>query len=172
MRLVVDVNIVHSSGGITAIHSTALKCREVLLTIYENQHKIVISSDLRHECVRHATPFSVSWYYQMKRNNLIEDIHDVRDETLREKILGCFPSDSVKKKVKKDIHLIEAALKTDKKILSNDQKERKKYCHASSSVTELNAIIWVNHLKNHDQVVNWLRCGASCSSAPHNWFLQ
>jgi|WetSurMetagenome_2_1015567.scaffolds.fasta_scaffold120279_3 hypothetical protein len=171
MRLVIDVNIVHSTEGMECPHPTSVQCRTILTTIFENNHKIVISSDLRHECVRHATKFSTIWYYQMKRNNLIEDIKNVRDESLRERILVCFPSEEVKKRVRKDIHLIEAALVTDKKIISNDLKERKKFKRISSSIIELEAIIWVSPNKNYEQIVEWLKRGASSDLALRDWFL-
>jgi hypothetical protein len=171
MRIVVDVNVARSSGGLEAKNAHSCRCRNALITIYEKKHKIVLSNDLRAECIRHASEFSVEWYYSMKRDNLIEDIKDARDPELRERILCHFSDDGARRNVEKDIHLIEAALKTDKKIISNDPKERRKFVKISPIVVELQTIIWTS-TSDSDSLIKWLNGGATCDLASSDWYIR
>lgn len=66
--------------------------------------------------------------------------------------------------MQEDIHLIEAALKADKIILSMDEEVKVCFIHAARKVVTLRMIGWINPCKNDhtldDIIVLWLQNGA------------
>jgi hypothetical protein len=62
----------------------------------------------------------------------------------------------------KDLCLIEAALATDKIVISlDDNTARKFFSEASVKIDELKDIVWVNPDKvDEEQPIEWLRNGA------------
>jgi hypothetical protein len=63
--------------------------------------------------------------------------------------------------MQEDIHLIEAALKTDKTILSMDEEVKECFIHAARTVVTLRPIGWINPCKSDhtldDIIVLWLQ---------------
>ena len=62
--------------------------------------------------------------------------------------------------VAKDVHLVEAALATDRLITSQDERVRSALRTASNNVGELKRIVWVNPTRGDEKPVDWLREGA------------
>lgn len=62
--------------------------------------------------------------------------------------------------VRKDIHLIHAALAADRSIVSCDETARRLFGNASASVTDLSPIIWVNPDQEEEEPIRWLEDGA------------
>ena len=60
----------------------------------------------------------------------------------------------------KDIHLIEAALLTDRVVVSNDNKVRNHFNSVSTTVHHLKLISWLNPTNADEDVVRWLWEGA------------
>ena len=58
--------------------------------------------------------------------------------------------------VRKDIHLIHAALATDHSIVSCDETARGLFGNASSVVPELSPIVWVNPDREEEKPIQWL----------------
>lgn len=56
----------------------------------------------------------------------------------------------------KDCHLIEAAINTDKRIISLDDKARELFVGLSLSVAAIKDIQWVNPTLDEEQAINWL----------------
>ena len=63
----------------------------------------------------------------------------------------------------KDFHLIEAALTTDKIVVSRDDRARSLF-----NVPELNTVVWVNPVTNHPDCLTWLAEGAQSTQ---RWLL-
>jgi hypothetical protein len=74
-------------------------------------------------------------------------------------------TDNQRLEVKKDIHLIEASLATDKIVVSlDDNTARRFFTQAAKEVEELcelKAIAWVNPDKLEEDSINWLKSGAN-----------
>ena len=62
--------------------------------------------------------------------------------------------------VAKDVHLVEAALATDRLITSQDERVRSVLRTASNNVGELKRIVWVNPIRGDETPTDWLRDGA------------
>jgi hypothetical protein len=83
------------------------------------------------------------------------------DKALREKINHAGANKKDLKAMLKDIHLIEAALKTDGTVISGDERVRKLFASASlKSVSEIKNIVWVNPCDSQDESIQWLKMGA------------
>ena len=60
----------------------------------------------------------------------------------------------------KDVHLIEAAIATDRLVASQDERARRAFGNASANVSELKQIVWVNPTQDEEKPIDWLRDGA------------
>ena len=61
----------------------------------------------------------------------------------------------------KDAHLIEAAVDTDRRVISCDETVRRLYRRVAPRVDDLREIIWVNPTKTADEEpISWLQDGA------------
>ena len=80
---------------------------------------------------------------------------------LRKKLEKLEFTDKDKEAMMKDIHLVEAALKTGQVILSSDDIARSLFRIASRRVGEIRHIIWVNPVHDEEKVIPWLDNGAS-----------
>ena len=63
--------------------------------------------------------------------------------------------------MQKDFHLLQAALATDRTVISLDETVRRLFVHASQQVGEIRDIIWVNPDRTaEEQPIEWLQNGA------------
>ncbi len=60
----------------------------------------------------------------------------------------------------KDVHLIEAALKADKIVISMDETVRRCFHEATQKIGTLKQIAWVNPCKSEEMPIQWLQDGA------------
>ena len=63
--------------------------------------------------------------------------------------------------MKKDLHLIQAARITDKRVISLDDTARNYFSAVSSQVGELRDILWVNPVNDDETPTQWLKDGAA-----------
>ncbi len=63
--------------------------------------------------------------------------------------------------MQKDFHLLEAALETDKTVISLDQTVRTLFAQAAQQVGEIRDVVWVNPDRTvEEQPIVWLQNGA------------
>ena len=81
------------------------------------------------------------------------------DGTLRNRIAA---SVSAQQRIgaAKDVHLLEAAIATDKLVSSCDKRAHSAFRDASVRVQELKQIVWVNPTRCEESPVRWLLDGA------------
>jgi hypothetical protein len=77
---------------------------------------------------------------------------DGRDESLRRRMI----TDAMLK----DVHLLEAALATDKRIISNDDRARNSF----RPIPDVRLVLWVNPSRPEEKAVEWLNSGAGIES--------
>ena len=65
----------------------------------------------------------------------------------------------------KDCLLIEAALATDKIVISLDEKVRRYFNQASVTVKNRKVILWINPDKSEDKAITWLQDDAKIEPA-------
>ena len=107
-----------------------------------------MTRELTGEWDRHESLFAARWRAEMRSRKKIVDIRDVENEDIRNQV-------QMSNAVLKDLHLVEAALATDKIVVSLDDR-----AHGDLRVEATRDIIWVNAVKEGGHAVYWLRNGA------------
>ena len=113
INLVIDASIARASGNEGAVYPTSKKCRDLLINVLEFRHGVVITPEIGAEWRRHQSSFTRKWRVRMEARKKVYRINVPQDIALREKMLRHTVSAKKKEAVKKDFHLIEAALRTN-----------------------------------------------------------
>ena len=130
------------------MHPTSFRSREFLDEVLKISHRIVMTVSLATEWDRHQSLYTARWRAEMRTRKKVLDIADVQNEDLRRQV-------PVSRAVQKDLHLIEAALATDKVVVSLDDRAQAALCvEATKEVT------WVNAVEEGGHAIYWLRDGA------------
>ena len=82
------------------------------------------------------------------------------DYKLEDELELAIDSDNKRKAAQKDAHLLEAALATDRTIISRDDSARDIFKSVSGSIREIKNIVWVNPTNSEEESVDWLKSGA------------
>ena len=83
---------------------------------------------------------------------------DVPD--LRTRIDRCGLREKQRAAIRKDIHLVEAALLTDRIVISGDDSVRHLFRTVSARVGVLKSVVWVNPAEEPERLQDWLKQGA------------
>ena len=163
--LVIDVNITCAASEKESADPITKSSRDFLRCIVETtSHKIVLTDAIRAEQRKHPSKFGESWLRTMIAKKRVRWIDVPADEMLRRKVEQTATSQNRLIHMQEDIHLIEAALRTDKTILSMDEEVKECFVHAAHTVVALRMIGWINPCKSDhtldDMIVLWLQNGA------------
>lgn len=132
---------------------------ELVLTIC---HRAALSDELAAEWDNHQSPFFMTWRIQMKNLGKIVDIASKPDhQGLRDKILATASTAKKQTEMQKDIHLVEAALESDRIIASLEQNSRALFHQAADTVPELRQVMWINPVELKGELESWLKKGLS-----------
>jgi hypothetical protein len=168
--LVIDASVLKASGDENAIYPTSKHCYQFLQNALEICHRAVLTRALETEWNNHKSRFGQAWRGKMERRGKLVRIKSLEDSDLRAKIYMADIllenlTENQRSQVKKDIHLIEAALATDKIVVSlDDNTARRFFTLAAQEVeelSELKAIAWINPDKPEESPILWLKGGAN-----------
>ena len=160
-RLVIDASVARSVGGEDATYPISVYCRDFLEAVLDISHRVVMTPDIRDEWHKHQSKYARKWLRRMVANKKLYPCEIVVDDELWSQIEAVTESDKARGAMIKDIRLIEAALATDKIVISLDEKVRQLFEKASEQVDELKEIVWVNPAKPEEQAMFWLENGAA-----------
>lgn len=165
-RLVIDASVARSSGGEEATYPVSVHCRDFLKAVLDICHKVVMTPDIREEWNKHQSEFARKWRSQMVARRKFEFLDIPVNDDLWEKIDILAGSNKQRAEMFKDLRLIEAAIATDKTVVSlDDNTARKFFSRASVQVDELKDIVWVNPTKiEEEKPIEWLTEGAKPES--------
>ena len=156
-RLVIDADVASSAG--VSEHPISSACRKFLETVLSIGHHVVMSEAIQEEWGRHRSRYSLKWLTRMYGKKQVDRNEIEPDKDLRERIdMAVTPKQ--KAIVAKDVHLIEAAIATDRLVASQDERARRAFGNASANVSELKQIVWVNPTQDEEKPIDWLRDGA------------
>jgi hypothetical protein len=91
----------------------------------------------------------------------VHRIGTVENNALRTKVSQAAETELGREEMLKDIHLIEAALATDRSVISLNERDRSRFKKVSDNVGEIKSIVWVNPDIEKDKCIDWLKNGAS-----------
>jgi hypothetical protein len=161
-RLVIDASVARSCGSATADKPPGNTCRDFLYAVLEHQHQVVMTTAIRAEWDKHQSRNTQRWLRLMASGGQLFPIREqVFDADLWETIPDLAKGDKQREAMTKDILLLEAALKTDRRIASLDENTaRKYYTQAARTIPKLREIVWVNPDKPEETPIGWLQAGA------------
>lgn len=160
-RLVVNASVARAAGGKGATASVSINCTEFLETFRDEcPHHIVMTPELSEEWNAHQSNFAARWLKSMIARKRFDYITPPQDTALSDKIGMAATRERDIEALRKDFHLLHAALATDQTVISLDETIRHLFAHASEQVGEIRNIIWVNPDKVEEQPIAWLRNGA------------
>lgn len=160
-RLVIDASIAGAAGGPDREDEDSARCSQFLIAARHTGHKLVVTPSLAAEWVRHRTRFSTEWQADMISRHQTHDIpDDPVDQQLREQISQVAPGDGERDIMLKDVHLIEAALVTDRTVTALDNKVRGHFDRAGRTILQFRNIVWVNPIVEKEDAIAWVNAGA------------
>lgn len=158
MNLIIDTCVLCAAGEPKSRDTCSQRSRRILEAILENKgHSLVISREICDEYRRCNNRFSKTWLYTMKMEHRWVPLKNTKDMELRNEIKSGVETihhnskvDDVCRVIKKDLHLVEAAIRTDKLILSEEKKFRDHIrriasnpCCLTNSRECLGCVIWL-----------------------------
>ncbi|MHC1688420.1 MAG: hypothetical protein AB9879_11990 [Methanothrix sp.] len=161
--LVIDACIAHaccSKKEILCGDDSGRICRNFLQSIYENTKIcIVMTKRIDEEWKKHTNKFSLKWIRWMYGSKRVFSPTYTFETKLREKIESNGDFKDGLSIMLKDLHLVDAAIASDKIITSLDDTSRYHFAKASQSIIEIRDITWVNPLEGESSS-DWLLKGA------------
>ncbi len=165
-RVVIDASVAGSAGGEEATHPTSINCTNFLKVFYLNTDlNMVMTLEIRGEWKRHRSNFAYTFLVNMLSEDRIyspeeDDLLEIRK--LKSKMDPISLRKKLREELEKDFILIEAALATDKSVVSLDKIRKRfvKICH-EEELEDLKDIVWLNPDKNADDALSWLKDGAN-----------
>ena len=145
-RLVLDASLASAAGQ--TLHPNSFRSREFLSEVLKISHQVVMTVALAQEWDRHQSLFAFRWRAEMRSRAKIVDLADIENEEVRRQV-------AVSKAIQKDLHLVEAALATDKIVVSLDDRAAIQLC-----VEATKDVVWVNAVAEGGHALYWLRRGA------------
>ncbi len=168
-RLVVDASVALAAGGgeatdsdVEAKNLVSINCTEFLETFrYKCLHHIVMTPEISEEWNRHQSKFTTTWLRSMVARKRFDYVKPSVNKALHDKIEKTTTRETEIEVMRKDFHLLEAALATDQTIISLDETIRRLFARTAERVGEIRDIVWVNpdHTEE-DEPLDWLQNGA------------
>ena len=159
-RLVIDTDVVQSSGDEDATDPRAIHCRDFLKEVRSQNHRVVMTRKISDEWKRHRSRFALEWRVSMDARRKIDRVNPPEVEELQAKVTTTTNNTDEIEVMEKDFHLLQAALATDQTIVSLDETVRGLFARASQRGGEIRNIIWVNPERAEEQPIAWLQNGA------------
>ena len=136
-------------------------CREYLTVFLEDtEHCVVLTPEMRSEWERHWSKFSRVWRLAMDARKRVHRIRPDGCDERQERIEATASVEAHRLAMAKDCHLLDAALASDGRISSLDEKVRDLFSVACRTQVELQELIWVNPEIEDEDGGGWLRAGA------------
>jgi hypothetical protein len=167
-RIVVDASVARSAGSGEAMNQFSGPSRAALNAI-EDHHRVVFSSDCFREWDRHERDFARRWRRRMVARKRVVYLGETEDQMLREGLATIVELVRERRAILKDAHLIEAALLTDRIVVSRDEVVRDLFRQACPKIRPIRSVLWANPEIEDEQVVCWLEQGAKVEASRRLW---
>lgn len=162
-RLVIDACVARASGPPGSAHPTSSNCREFLEGVRRICHRMIFTDEIMHEWNKHQSGFARRWRVSMHARKKIEFIHAQRDEHLRKRIVNETRDEAISKIILKDTHLLEAAITTDRRIVSLETNSFGHLRSIAGEIKEIAQLTLVNPDDSAQEPIAWLEDGAPIS---------
>jgi len=157
-RLVIDASVACAAGE--SDHPVSKASRDFLLRVRQVCHTLVMTNETRLEWGQHRSRFSSTWYASMLARRKVVEPSGCEDRALRARISRSGLPENQRSAMEQDVHLVEAALVTDRIVVSTDNSARRLFSVLAERHGLLRTVVWVNPAENPDRLVQWLEKGA------------
>ncbi|NER36048.1 MAG: hypothetical protein F6J93_19035 [Oscillatoria sp. SIO1A7] len=174
-RLVIDASVARAAGRENATNPTAKNCRDFLKVVRELRHIIVMTPDIKEEWNKHQSLFARRWRSSMVAQKQLEYRTDIlTNNELWDVCDRLAETDNQRQEMFKDLRLLEAALVTDKIVISlDDNTARRFFSRAARELEAIADIVWVNpNNVEEEQPIAWLENGAEPEKERYLGFWQ
>ena len=158
--LIIDCSIAHAAGPEDAKHPTSKNCRDFLLAVLRICHRIGMSRAVADEWKRHRSGFARQWLVSMHARRKVALIRAEEDASLREVISTLAKTDKACRAMLKDVHLLESAAQSDRRVAALDETVRRLFAEISQHHKPIRSICWVNPDLEFEEASAWLDAGA------------
>lgn len=156
--IVIDACVAASASSKETPVSTV--CKGLLEEFLKTKNKLVFNKQLKEEWKNHPSIISLKILSSLRSRGRIIEIQDQDGiQQIRDKIIRIRDTQRIEA-ILKDLHLIEAALFTDKIIISLDKKARNNFVSILNEVNEISDINWLNPVIEPEGILSWLVNGA------------
>jgi len=154
--LVVDASVAGMASE--SLHPDSSNSRKVLREIRHICHRVILVPDLEKEWKKHAAPFFRTWRGSMMRKGKVERNSEDYTSTL-DSVIEKLGENAKRPPLKKDLHLIAAALLGDGVILTLDEKVKEAFGKIENSSIDLQKLKWFNPARDVQRTLKFLRSG-------------
>ena len=143
--VVIDTSVARSAGGRRAADGRAAACKDALEMVRREKLLAVISAALLEEYRRQAkmSLFFRQWLAWMTDKERLWPVDGKPHRPTRAAAQQLLPPDR-QKAVEKDLHLVGAALASDRRVLSGDDRMREDLRALTAEVRALTKVHWAN----------------------------
>jgi hypothetical protein len=154
-RLVIDASVVRQIDNI----NVKLRVLDFLEAVLNLHYEVVTSNEVQAEWLSIDSQF-MDWYLTMISQRRFQFLNNTRRPDLRAgiKAHAATPGEAIT--MLEDIHLLEAALASDLRVISRDEEVRALFQQVCLHIAELANIVWVNPGKSTESAKAWLENGA------------
>lgn len=158
--LVIDASVARAAGPEDAVHPTAKHCRDFLLAVLDICHRAIFSEAIAEEWKEHQSSFARQWRRSMFARKKIDRIDVPQNIALRQQLEEATPHEKQRNAIRKDAHLVEAALTQGMRVVALDETVRNLFRTAAASGGDLRQVCWVNPDREDDDSLEWIQAGA------------
>jgi hypothetical protein len=156
--LVVDACVARSAG--MTEHPVSANCRALLITVQDCGHRIRLQPALLDEWQRHMSRFARTWLVRMMARRKVVTGPAPCPGDVEVAIARRIADAATLAEVNKDLHLVGAAIASDKIVISLDDKVRQYLAQPAREVAAVGAIMWDNPCEKPASTAGWLKDGA------------
>ena len=161
--VVVDASVARAAGDATTTSTVSSMSRSCLQAMLDADLALVTSEEILDEWRRHRSRYSGRWLKSMFARKRVQKVQPPQHARLRRACAALSPLRRAD--AEKDLHLVEAALGVDQRIISLDDKARALFVGLSVSVKTLVTLHWGH--AGTPACLKWLQ-----ASTPHAKPLQ
>jgi hypothetical protein len=159
--LLLDASLAGCAGSRASVgDSRTVRCRAVLSSIQRSTCEIGFTRESFEEWRRHRGAFAYSWLTSMYARRRVRLLKSPPSHALLRKAAGReFAAEpDLQRKFAKDLHLIEAALAHDRRVISDDARMRQHLRRLCKAVGELSRVHWV--CPPDEKALEWIEAGS------------
>ena len=154
--MVVDTSVARAASGRPGAGFPSPQCTQALEYIGSN-YLIAMSKELREEWKRHQTQYAENWLAeQIGRKRVKLGAAHWPDEVLLLEAAQSLPGNGPTE-VQKDLHLVALAMTHDKRVVSNDLRQRSLLRRISELPDSVRSLMWASVAAG--EAIPWLETG-------------